>query len=142
EDPTDIFIDVIDFGNSSELSNSLRSACGNLLKEKIEPLGDPQAVGELCYLAARIGAEEAISPLTTLAQQEAAAHILFGGEELRFRALRSLAGLLALRPTKADDQHRKLFKKCLHEPAYQMIALTAILGLWPNSQHDLTSKIR
>ncbi|MBI4465289.1 MAG: hypothetical protein HY647_11345 [Acidobacteria bacterium] len=60
EDPSDIFIDVVDFVESSVLSDKFRQACGHLLKEEAGLLRDPFVGGYLCYLSARIGAEEAI----------------------------------------------------------------------------------
>lgn len=141
EDPADIFLHVVKYTNERSLADLLRGACAHLLEAALQSPHleqDAVAIGELCYLSARIGASDAIEPLTVLVERkETSSFTVRTGEDLRLRALRSLVGLLASNRQRVDTQrHRRLFEECLRLPRYKKMALTGLVGLWPELKDE------
>jgi len=98
------------------------------------------AIGELCFLAFRMGAAEAIEPLTVLAGREDTVPLIVRrGENLRMRALRFLVGLLKANPDRLDRaRYQPLLERCLASPGCEHTALVALIGFgwWPKSKEE------
>lgn len=138
EEPTSIFVDAVDYGGDETLNRELRSVCGIMLKDVCRSgVADKALAGELCYLAAAINSTEALSPLSCLAAQANASDIeLPSGQDLRVSALRALVGLLASSRESLGSlqSYRPLLEYCLGQPRCQFLALTGLVGLWPESK--------
>ena len=93
----EILIDVVRYDLRAELSEKLRNSSARLL-DRAAP-EESVALAELCFVAARIGAFQAIPSLTALAEREERLRTaLPGNETLYERALECLGGLLAALP--------------------------------------------
>ncbi len=145
EGPTDILIDVVQYGNHQLLRDRLRTGSRRLLERfnRKPILADASAAAELCFFAARVGATEAIPPLTALAWREARRPTaLPSSVTLYKRALQSLGGLLIdHRDAVEGDKHRSVFEKGLATPGCELICLTALITLWPASRKDFYKRL-
>ena len=135
EKPVDIFVDVAERGSTPHVADSLRAASATLLGEFVggDLVSHAPVVSELCYLAARIGSFQALDALRILAQREdAAMPTPTPGEDLRLRALRCLVGLLGSAPRLPDPERFKaVLEQCAQSPNYKLIAMTGLIGMWP-----------
>lgn len=134
EEPRAIFVEIAKAGSNPQLAENLRRAVADLLRAmSSQELSRSQVIGDVCYLCTALGASDAINPLATLVSRDdtALAH-LKDCEDLRLRALRSLVGLLGWhQPSDPDPQLEHLFERLLHDPKYELLSLTALVGLWP-----------
>jgi|GEM_PF-4257319 len=141
EDPTDVFVDSYHWlkDNRDEDFTDLSAACARLMRQMAvfdqEWLQTyPEALGELCYLCARIGALEAIPSIAIVAGADGfGLAILPDGEDLQNRALRSLAGLLIKTPEDRDT-YRTLFENALASEHHAAIGLATLSVFWPDEQ--------
>jgi len=143
EEPADIFVDLVEHNPQSSLASLLRQACQILLTEMAgrPHLTYSSQTGELCYLAARIGSLESVPALRTLVEHhEAPLAMVQTGENLRVRALRCLVGLLGSAPA-SRDEFQGFFERFLTEPGCELVALTGLLGLWPESRSEILSRL-
>jgi hypothetical protein len=117
EHPADILLDVARRDEYAPLAKRFRASCARLLEQRsgAKVLEDPPALGELCFLAARIGADEAVSALTSLLERCRTESVsVWEGETLRLRTLRALVGLLARNRERLEpSRHRALLESCL-----------------------------
>ena len=143
EYPADIFLYVVDQRLIPGFGEALGEACGSLLKRNSEEatLANVPALGELCYLSARIRAWQAIDGLTKLARREDATAPVLPNEDLRQRALSCLLTLLVADPTRMRPEHKTLFENRLKTPGCEMMALTALIGLWHENPEALTGQL-
>ena len=154
EEPVDIFVDLADLDETWR--NQLRVAVAKLLAEestlKSQEPAQINLVGELCYLAARIGCTDARHSLQSLVTNESATGLLNDVEDLRLRALRALVGLLGAfaqtsSPTIRDSPESPTYRipqewapfrdaliSALKEPRLAVVALTGLIGLWPREK--------
>ncbi|MEO7144674.1 MAG: hypothetical protein ABI165_14340, partial [Bryobacteraceae bacterium] len=73
----------------------MRKACADWLIAAATDSPNVEAIGELAFLAARIGSEQSIDPISRLVEMDALAERkMQNGESLRSRLLRALFGLL------------------------------------------------
>ncbi len=135
EEPTAIFVDVIKFAQDSSLANNLRFACVQALRRiGFDPSPNAELLGDLCYLAAAIDARESVDVLPTFIENPAIGELRLGnGETIRLRALRSLIGLLAAAPCRSPGL-KALLEELLEHQRYRMLALTGLIGLWPEER--------
>jgi hypothetical protein len=144
EDPADILVDLAE--GDSRWRDSLRAAAAQLLSlwaNDFDP-GDSNrvaALGELCYLAARIGSTEALEPLRILASRTDATGLVAPGEHLRLRALRALVGLLGFAENVRANDYRETLLEALGEPPLALTALTGLVGLWPSEREDFLRRL-
>ena len=148
EDVTAIFIDVIRWTNNIGFADKLRFCCVEALRQvSFEPTPSPGLLGNLCYLAAAMRAVEALDVLPRIVTSNRSEEMLLrDGEPVRSRALRALIGLLAVEPARSYQTERsfdlgKLFGNLLTEPQYQILALTGLIGLWPNRRQEFINKL-
>jgi hypothetical protein len=133
----DIFIEVVRYDLQAALSDRLRRSSARLLESAAPE--EAVAAAELCFVAARIGAFQAIPPLTALAEREETLRTMLPGSETLYeRALECLGGLLAALPGEyrqylEEERHRGLFFRALQAPGCELCALTILVGLWPAS---------
>jgi hypothetical protein len=97
EDPADVFVDL---AAQSDVWRTALAAAARLLEQWVSDFnpGDAErsaALGELCYLAARIGSIASMDPLAQLVSNRNAMDLIAPGEDLRLRALRAFVGLLS-----------------------------------------------
>jgi hypothetical protein len=137
EDPVAIFVDVIRWTRDAILADKLRFACLQALRSvNFEITPSPDVLGDLCYLAAALAADEALDVLPSIvAADRSEKMLLLDGEAVRSRALRAVVGLLAISPRR-DASLEKLFENLLLEPRYQILALTGLIGLWPDRRRE------
>lgn len=134
EDLADIFVDLAE--SDSAWRAALHDASTQLLSRWV-PEFQPadanrvQALGELCYLAARIGNTSALPYLRTLVERKDATGLLHPGEDLRLRALRALVGLLGAGGYLNPFDYRPVLTETLAEPRLTLTALVGLIGLWP-----------
>src|SRR5687768_8660064 len=93
EDPGDIFVDLAE--GSEVWRRELGAAGAKLLASWVDEFRPSDAerlvaVGELCYVMARIGSTAALDPLRRLVSDRRATGLVAPGEDLRLRALRAL----------------------------------------------------
>jgi hypothetical protein len=153
ETPVDIFVDLASL--YEDWRRELLRAVPELLSKEIENVS-PEPVqtyflGELCYLAARIGCLDALPMLRALVADERAVGSLRETETLRLRALRSMVGLLGAyaRDTapvvylkesldyRVPDiwvPYRATMFYALSDPSLAVVALTGLIGLWPRER--------
>jgi hypothetical protein len=134
EDPADIFVDLAE--SDTAWREGLRAASTQLLLRwvgEFQPAdaNRVQALGELCYLAARIGNTAALPHLRTLVGRKDATGLLHPGEDLRLRALRALVGLLGAAENVQVIDYRPVLTEALAEPRLALTALVGLIGLWP-----------
>jgi hypothetical protein len=148
EDPAAIFIDVIRCTSDLEFANKLRFSCVDALRQvSFEAAPSPDVLGSLCYLAAAMRALEALDVLPGMVTRNGSEQMLLrDGEPVRSRALRALIGLLACDPARASQTARSfdlrgLFENLLAEPKYQILALTGLIGLWPNRRQEFINML-
>jgi hypothetical protein len=138
EDPADLFVDLAEKDSDwkarlqVEVANLLFSWPGHGWDDSVRL----RALGELCYLAARIGSVAAIDPIRMLVEDKRATGLVAPGEDLRLRALRALVGLLGDAPAAAAIRCRPALMAALTEPRLAVTALIGLLGLWPNEADD------
>ena len=100
-----------------------------------------RALGELCYLAARIESVDAIDPLRILVEDESATGLVAPGEDLRLRALRALVGLLGAAPDSTAYRCRHALIAALTAPRLAVSALIGLVGLWPGEADDFLRRL-
>jgi hypothetical protein len=147
EGSADLFIHVVRTLRGTDRSfivERVQSSCGRLLQKeaKAESFRDPTALGELMYLAARIEAGSAITPVAQIVSHEQSTILLPNRETLRTRAVRVLLGLLASHRADADAFHQDLFRKALDDLACVAIAVTGLVGLFGESKQHLLSELQ
>jgi hypothetical protein len=134
EDPADIFVDL------AEIHPQLKPDLGSTLNELLARWTEWREVdhsirikvlGELCYLAARIGSTGALSSLRKIVEDATATGLVAPGEDLRLRALRALIGLLGAAGRDQAAEHRQTLLSVLAEPRLAIAALIGLVGLWP-----------
>jgi hypothetical protein len=150
EDPADLFVDLAE--KDPDWKASLQAAVAALLSNWIGPptvevghrwddSAKLRALGELCYLAARIGSVDAIDPLRILVEEEGATGLVAPGEDLRLRALRALVGLLGDAPDSVAHKCRHALIAALAEPRLAVSALIGLIGLWPEEANDFLRRL-
>ena len=135
EEPVDVFVDLAEL--DPRWRDDLQTAVAKLLATEVANVGleDPSRshlLGELCYLAARIGSEEALDSLRSLVASERATGLIGPGEDLRLRALRAFVGLLGTAGRMQTNDDRNVLTAALAEPRLAMVALAGLIGLWPD----------
>jgi hypothetical protein len=142
EEPTSIFLDVIRFNNDESVAKKLRFGTQEALRNMaLQPAPDPDVLGDLCYLAAAIGAFESIDTLTLIIKREDSEQLRIAtGERIRQRALRALIGLLAVEPKRSPNL-KELLQKLSADPQHRILALTGLVGLWPEEFHRHRSEV-
>jgi hypothetical protein len=155
EEPFDIFVDLAE--RDEDWRASLRSAVAKVLEMESRPdfgrqhfvsRGDAgtQLMGNLCYLAARIGSTEAIPMVGALAANRRGTAFVAPGEDLRPRALRSYVGLLSLVRNQPPVDYEDILTAALDEPRLIVIALTGLIGmsfrLPPNQAQEYVDSLR
>ena len=139
EDPVDIFVDLAELDKSWK--DQLRTAVAKLLSAQVKEYKPEESskttfLGELCYLAARIGSTEALEPLKVLVGNIRATGLVSPGEDLRLRALRSYVGLLGASANPQGVVDAKLLTNSLTEPRLAMVALVGLIGIWPDQAEE------
>ena len=141
EDPADIFIDIAGWLREQKRPwPQLAEACARLAQEWAEINATqvrvrPEPLGELHFLCARIGAVEAREGIARVVTRPDLRGILLqSGEGLQLRALRCLAGLLALVPPDERQRFLGLFIEALAVPNQLPAALTALLAFDPDQR--------
>lgn len=134
EDPADIFVDLAE--SDTLWRDALLGASTQLLLRWVEEFQSAdanrvQALGELCYLAARIGNTAALPHLLKLVGRKDATRLLHPGEDLRLRALRALVGLLGAGGNVQINEYKPVLTEALSEPPLTVTALVGLIGLWP-----------
>ena len=137
EDPGDIFVDLAE--RSEVWRRELGTAGAGLLARWVDDLspsdaGQVAAVGELCYVMARIGSRAALDPLRRLVSDKRATGLVAPGEDLRLRALRALVGLLAAEHPGDQRAYRDVLIDALGEPRLALTSATGLIGLWPEDR--------
>src|SRR5205807_7193424 len=142
EEPTSIFIDVIRFETGYAIAEKLRfGTLQALRKVGAQDAPDAGVLGDLCYLAAAIGAHESIDVLPAIIRRPDSEHLtLWTGETIRCHALRALIGLLADSRCRSAEIKALLRELCL-DPRYRVLALTGLIGLWPDEAHQYRSEL-
>lgn len=139
EDPADIFVDLAE--TDKYWRDQLRAAVAKLLSSQVKEFSPDQwfkvgFLGELCYLAARIGSTEALEPLRTLAANSKARGLVSAGEDLRLRALRAYVGLLGATANPQVVANREVLTSALSEPRLATVALAGLIGVWPDETQN------
>jgi hypothetical protein len=134
EDPADIFVDLAE--SDMAWRESLRTASTQLLSRWVGEFQQPdpvrvRALGELCYLVARIGNTAAMPQLEMLVSRKESTALLHPGEDLRLRALRALVGLMGSNAALAF-QYRPVLTQSLADPKLALTALVGLIGVWPD----------
>ncbi len=135
EDPADIFVDLCE--TDPTWREPVAVAVAGLLAAWVRDFAPPgysprvEALGELCYLAARIGSAASLDSLRLLASNPRTTALLGPGEDLRLRALRAAVGLLGANPGLRTEADRGMLLAAREEPRLQWIALAGLIGLWP-----------
>ena len=134
EEPVDIFVDLAE--TDKYWREQLQVAAARLLNSQVQDFRPEQwyntvFLGELCYLAARIGSTAALKPLGTLAGNIKATGLVSPGEDLRLRALRAYVGLLGAVDYPESEADREMLTRALSEPRLAMVALAGLMGVWP-----------
>jgi hypothetical protein len=137
ENPADIFVDLATL--SGAWRSVLQSEAASVLRAWVADLGgnDPAfvaAVGELCYLVARIGSPAALEPLQRLVENPRATGLVAPGEDLRLRSLRALVGLLGAGAAGNPGDYRPLLEQTLTEPGLAVTAAVGLIALWPGER--------
>jgi hypothetical protein len=149
EERVGIFVQVYEYGDNGQVNRNLRQACVSLLdqhKEAVygEDLSQRWALGEVCYLSARIQSLNALKPLLEIAFRSR--HFDAGEQEsfLR-RVLGSLIGILgSVRGGVAPgyvNEATTIFKECLDLENCRLLALTGLIGLWPESRSEYLARV-
>jgi hypothetical protein len=133
EDPADIFIDLAE--SDTGWREGLRAASTQLLSRWVAEFEQPdpdhvRALGELCYLVARIGSTDAMPHLQALVTRKESTALLHPGEDLRLRALRALVGLMGTDGARIFE-YRPLLMQSLADPRLALTALVGLIGIWP-----------
>lgn len=147
EDPADILIDLADWLRERERAwAQLDEACARVadmwagLYQRWIP---PEAMGELHYLCARIGAVDARHGIARVIRREDLRGILLpAGEDLQLRALRCLAGLLARIAREERNEFLPLYIEALAVPQHLPIALTALAAFDPDGRDRHLARAR
>jgi len=134
EDPADIFVDLAE--SDSAWREGLRAASTQLLSRWVAEFQRPdpdrvRALGELCYLVARIGNTNAMPQLEMLVTRKESTALLHPGEDLRLRALRALVGLMGSGHGQFP-QYRPVLTQSLADPKLALTALVGLIGVWPD----------
>jgi hypothetical protein len=141
EEPVDIFVDVMMGAPNETFAEKIRFACQDALRVAFSESLGADVMGNLCYLAAAIGAVEALDYIRLIASDEKFDQsLLADGESVRSRALRALVGLLAQRPSH-DATIKTLFLNLLPSPEYRLLALTGLVGLWPQEREAFLAMV-
>lgn len=141
EEPRSIFIEIARF--QPKLRETLRGALVQLLRQAAyREIEDPLIVGEICTLSAVLDAEQAMCPLVVLISNGDLSNVrLSDHEDLRLRALRSLVGLLgAHRSVEDAGELRTAMESLLGDKRYELLALAALVGLWPERRPELLGR--
>jgi hypothetical protein len=105
---------------------SLPLACKSLADEwstvpRAALMRDPEPLGELLYLCARIGAQDAADSVARVAgREELASVFLQSSEDLQCRALRCLAGLLPKVNDMVRNKYKEVFQSALSRPSHSL----------------------
>jgi hypothetical protein len=147
EEPADLFIHIVRTVQSTEdsfIADRIQASCGRLLDRECqsETFRDPFALGELMYMAARIDAASAITPVSKIFAHAQAHTLLANREAIRTRALRVLLGLLASHRDKADAFHQDVLRKALEDSACVSLAVTGLIGLFGEDRERLISELQ
>ena len=137
EDLADVFVDLA--AESEQWRAALATPAATLLTRwaaNFRTSSGPSvaAVGELCYLVARIGSTGSLDPLRKLAGDPRATGMVAPGEDLQLRALRALVGLLGATPRLRATGDRDLLMAALAEPRLAVTAAAGLIGLWPEER--------
>jgi hypothetical protein len=140
EDPADVFVDLA--AQSDVWRTALAATAARVLEQWVSDFrpGNAErsaAVGELCYLAARIGSIASMEPLAQLVNNRNATDLVAPGEDLRLRALRALIGLLGNAPYADASRHRRLLEETLTEPRLALVSATGLIGVWPDERESV-----
>ncbi|HTU43588.1 MAG TPA: hypothetical protein VMF91_00900 [Bryobacteraceae bacterium] len=148
EERVAIFVQVYEYGDNGQVNRNLRQACVSLLdqhKETVygEDLSQRWALGEVCYLSARIQSLNALKPLLEIAFLSR--HFNTGEREsfLR-RVLGSLIGILgSVRGGGPGnvEQATRIFEECLELENCRLLALTGLIGLWPERRSEYLGRV-
>ena len=149
EDRTDILIDLAEWLRErnrewtqllevcARLADAWADAEVNTVRDRPEPLG------ELHYLCARVGAVGARSGIARVVRREDLRGVLLpAGEGLQLRALRCLAGLLALVSPGDREEFLPLFVEAIEVPQHLPLALTALLAFDPDNRDEYVAHAR
>ena len=141
--PANIFIDAETISKNPRFTRNLRKAISEITQDfAASRVIDKATATEICRLAAN-GTLETITPLASLLKHPDASEMLPpDNDTLRFTALRSLVGLLEeYHDSEALDREslRSLLEDCLRHPDCEGLALTALVGLWPQEQQKFLS---
>jgi hypothetical protein len=144
EQPVDILVDLADL--DQEWRGPLQGAVAGVLRQRVpgfEPDDEAETrlLGELCYLAARIGSTAALVPIGMLAGNVQATGLVAPGEHLRMRALRSYVGLLGATPNSQGVADRAMLMTALLEPPLAVVALTGLIGVWPGERENFLKQL-
>jgi hypothetical protein len=147
EDPTDVFIDLADWLRRRDLRwTRLDEVCARLADEwagVIELRTEPQYVGELHFLCARVGAVDARRGIARVIRRDDLRGVLLpSGEGLQQRSLRCLAGLLALVSPGQREEYLGDFAEALAVPQHLPIALTALAAFDPERREGYIARAR
>jgi hypothetical protein len=134
EDPADIFVDLAE--SDTAWREAGRTASTQLLSRWVAEFERPdpdrvEALGELCYLVARIGNTGAMPQLEMLVTRKESTALLHPGEDLRLRALRALVGLMGSGQG-PFPQYRPVLTQSLADPKLALTALVGLIGVWPD----------
>lgn len=135
EEPSTLLADFVRQNHRPVVAAHVRRATSELLDEH-KRSSRVEALGELCVLAAAICSAEAVAPLQVVVTRPDAPSLLVRPwETLRHRAFRSLVALLVAHPDLAqpdeDGNLRNLFHVQSQYEESRILALTALIGFWP-----------
>lgn len=148
EDPTDIFVDCIEEFPATAIR--LASASTTVMNEWVtkteEQVQDTaEAMGELLYLCARVGAKDAMPAISEFARRENLGNIkLENGEDIQLRALRSLGGLFYNATVEEREGDKDLFERALDTPTQErmLVGLNTLYIFWPDQRDSFIERAR
>ncbi len=144
ENPSDLFIGVIEEYPQSEVAERLQRLAARLLDQVARASSQsPDVVGELCYLASASESRTAVHGLMKLiVSDRAASDVLSNGQTLRVFAFRCLLGLLhSVADELRTEDFRIWLEPLLHDHTTRTFALTALTGLWPERWKDYRRQV-
>jgi hypothetical protein len=150
EERIEIFVQVYEYGNNGQVSRRLHRACAFLLDLHKNEASAPEnasrsrqwALGEVCYLSARIQSFDALAPLLEMAQMSR--REIRENNSLLVRVLGCSVGLLGSLKDIAPHyvkQATEVFEECLDIEDCRLLALTGLVGLWPERRDEYLGRV-
>lgn len=152
EDPSDIFIDIVDGLSDKPLYQPfvarMHEVCVEFSFETSQQTDETiaenaEAVGELLFLSARIGVKKAIPYIAVIAGRNSLnQRRLSTGEDIQNRALRSLSGLLSDEEIETKLKYKKLYEEALTNQDHITTGLSTLLTFFPEDRDRYVSVAR